>query len=312
MKRWNVSCIFFISPSDEVREISLDVEAVNIVTGASGTGKSALIKALDYCLGSSECELPIYVRRRCVGVGVKWKAGDEEMVIGRPIPVTGKSTIMFAISGRNLPTPKSMKDFEGRGTVASTKSFLERAFGIGDHPSDGEALPNQSKSRASVRQVTPYIFVTKEVIDSETVLLHGLEQKDKAEHIVGSMPYFLRATDENTAAAERRLRQLRKALEIEEAKDAAQRATTSLTQQRVQLLLSEAARLELIEQPDSSASEQHLIELARSLANSQSTKVRLPDESDLEPLYDARRANLFGIGGQNTFQFCEDFRIRNI
>ena len=37
-----------------------------LIEAASGTGKSAVIKALDYCLGSSKCQLPVYVRRRCV------------------------------------------------------------------------------------------------------------------------------------------------------------------------------------------------------------------------------------------------------
>ncbi len=57
-----------------------------------------------------------------------------------------------------------------------------------------------------MRHVTPYLFVTKEVIYSETVLLHGLEKADKARDILAAMPYFLRVNDEASAMAERRLR----------------------------------------------------------------------------------------------------------
>lgn len=79
MKRWNIASIFFIGEDNAFRAINLDLGRVNIITGASGTGKSAIIKALDYCLGSSKCQLPVYVRRRCIAVGVKWVKGDDEM-----------------------------------------------------------------------------------------------------------------------------------------------------------------------------------------------------------------------------------------
>ena len=56
MNRWNISKIFFFnSNGEEIREIDFDLNTVNIITGASGTGKTAVIKALDYCLGSSTC-----------------------------------------------------------------------------------------------------------------------------------------------------------------------------------------------------------------------------------------------------------------
>ncbi|GAI49275.1 unnamed protein product, partial [marine sediment metagenome] len=53
MSRWNISDIFFVGEGGRVRILDLIPGQVNIITGASGTGKSTLIKAIDYCLGSS-------------------------------------------------------------------------------------------------------------------------------------------------------------------------------------------------------------------------------------------------------------------
>jgi predicted ATPase len=75
MTRWNIATIFFLGVSGQRRDVIFEPDALNIITGASGTGKSTLIKAIDYCLGSSKCELPAHVRRRSVAVGVKWVAG---------------------------------------------------------------------------------------------------------------------------------------------------------------------------------------------------------------------------------------------
>src|SRR5690606_26426284 len=85
MKRWNIANVFFLGMTGRRQDISLKPNEVNIITGASGTGKSALIKAVDYCLGSSKCELPIHIRRHAIAVGVKWVADEEELIIGRHI-----------------------------------------------------------------------------------------------------------------------------------------------------------------------------------------------------------------------------------
>ena len=134
MTRWNIASIFFLGVSSQRRDVTLKPGAVNIITGASGTGKSTLIKAIDYCLGSSKCELPAHVRRRSLAAGVKWVSGDHEMIVGRIIPPVGHatSTRMFTAAGRNLPLPASIDDFDGATTVEAAKAFIERAFGIGD------------------------------------------------------------------------------------------------------------------------------------------------------------------------------------
>jgi DNA repair ATPase RecN len=51
MTRWNIATIFFLGVSDQRRDVTFQPGAVNIITGAAGTGKSTLIKAIDYCLG---------------------------------------------------------------------------------------------------------------------------------------------------------------------------------------------------------------------------------------------------------------------
>lgn len=92
MTRWNIASIFFLGTSGQRREVTLEPGTMNIITGASGTGKSTLIKAIDYCLGSSKCELPVHVRRRSLAVGLKWVAGQQEMIVGRLIPPDGQAT----------------------------------------------------------------------------------------------------------------------------------------------------------------------------------------------------------------------------
>ena len=165
---------------------------------------------------------------------------------------------MFTASGRGLPLPSALHEFEGSTTLDAAKAFLERAFGIGDLPGEPDAS-GVARGRATVRHITPYMFVTKEVIYSESVLLHGLEQADKARDIIATMPYFLRATDEATAIDELRLRQLQRALDKEETRARGRAAADTALKQRAIGLLAEAHRIGLIEELPNNGSEDELL-----------------------------------------------------
>jgi hypothetical protein len=297
MTRWNISNIFFLSVSGERREVELKPGVVNIITGASGTGKSTLIKAIDYCLGSSKCELPAHVRRRSLAVGVKWVSGDAEMVIGRIVPPVGQatSTHMFTSSGRNLPLPAKVTDFEGATTLEAAKAFIERAFGIGDLGDEADTS-GRGRSTATVRHVTPYLFVTKEVIYSETVLLHGLEKADKARDILASMPYFLRVNDEASAMAERRLRQLQRSLDKEEARERSRASADSALKQRAVSLLTEAHRIGIAPAPSSDSGEADLLAQIKEVSETQLEANNYPSEGELGALHARRREILGALG----------------
>lgn len=155
MNRWNIEKIFFLGEEGKFRMIELDAGRVNVITGASGTGKSAVIKALDYCLGSSECQLPVYVRRRCVAVGVKWVNGQDELISCRQVPIVGKApnAHMYVTTGRGLRIPQSVEEFEGRATVEVSKARLGAAFGVGE-------LAKKTRWHLVVMHVTAPLFVS--------------------------------------------------------------------------------------------------------------------------------------------------------
>lgn len=296
MSRWNISDIFFIGEGGRVRILDLKPGEVNIFTGASGTGKSTLIKAIDYCLGSSKCELAAHVKRHSIAVGVKWVLGEAQMITARLIPPVGKgtSTRMFVSNGRNLTIPNAVDQFEGATTLDAGKSYIERAFGIGGVPdvSDDKTF---RKWRPTVRHATAYMFVPKDVIYNETALLHGLDQADEAPAIIETMPYFLGVVTEDNVLQERRLRDLRKKLEREERQLRSRLAAGGDYKKHAIRLLLDAHRSGLCDLPPDQASESELqgaLVRVRRLKPSAATN---PNESELANLYTQRRSLLSDI-----------------
>ncbi|MDO5703809.1 MAG: ATP-binding protein [Paracoccus sp. (in: a-proteobacteria)] len=237
MKRWNVRQIAFYGLGGKRRTLDFDIGTVNIITGASGTGKSAIIDAIDYCLGSSDCKLPFFVRNHAIAVAIHWVRGKTDLVVGRKIPKAGSGTSqMYVRMGQNLALPDTAEDLEGHTNRETARALIENAFGIQDLD-DEAAVMRGVKGRATVRDIPPYLFLSGDVIISRGTLLHDLNRPEKARDIKASLPYFLGAVDQASVLAARRLRQLESALtKIEREAKAKDRSQTLLTERSMALL----------------------------------------------------------------------------
>ena len=70
--RWNLRRIMCFSHDGRRRDVELVPGEMNIITGNSHTGKSALAELIDYVMGSAECNLPRRVRNSTSWVGLLW------------------------------------------------------------------------------------------------------------------------------------------------------------------------------------------------------------------------------------------------
>ena len=107
------------------RSVLFNDQSVNIITGASRTGKSALIPIIDYCLGSDKCTIPVdTIRSACWWFGVLFNMDGEQILLCRREPgdkaTTGDMTNSF---GTRSPTQAS------RLTPPPSRSPLRRASG---------------------------------------------------------------------------------------------------------------------------------------------------------------------------------------
>lgn len=107
------------------RCLSFDSEAVNIITGASRTGKSALIPIIDYCLGSDKCTIPVdIIRDACSWFGVLFDMENEQMLLCRREPGNkGSTDDMFLLRDKEISIPEHI---EKNANVTSIKNRHNR------------------------------------------------------------------------------------------------------------------------------------------------------------------------------------------
>jgi hypothetical protein len=218
MSRWNFKEIAYYSHDGRVRKLAFNTEEVNIITGASGTGKSAIIQTIDYCLGASSCDIPAFIADRVSAVAIKMVNGKTEAVIGRYVRA-GKSKTSHRMAfdyGSSCDLPQASENLKGQASRDDVRAGIERLWGISDADLQSSATEQDDSSRVSLRQTTAFMFASKSVIDSERVLFHGLDVATSASHIIASLPYFLGAIDARTLQARVQMRGLKKGIEAEE------------------------------------------------------------------------------------------------
>ena len=258
MTRWNIKAILLFSHDNRRRDVTFALGAVNIITGRSHTGKSALTEIIDYVMGSGECHIPSFVRDSCSWFGLLWVKDETQFLICRKAPKGNrKADPSFYIDiGSDLPLPESTADLERNRDLRGALGAFEDLLGIPDIKVDALA-PARPKESITFRHVLPFLLQDDNtIIDKSRLLWHSGEDKrdEKRDAQIKRMPFFLGAVDVETVALEEELTRLRRQLRLaEQREEEVQRLVGEVTE-RTQALLSEAVSVGLTDSPADDAS----------------------------------------------------------
>ena len=122
----------------EQRSIALRPGQLNVITGESRSGKSALVDIIRYCLGDD-----FHIPHGPIRESVSWYAlrlaiGDTEVFIGRPPPAPGRrsaSAVSFH-AGAHVPA-LAFQDLEATTNSNALERLLTGLVGIAEN----EQLP---------------------------------------------------------------------------------------------------------------------------------------------------------------------------
>lgn len=246
MTRWNIVNVIYYSKNNKRKILKFLPNDVTIITGASNTGKSAIISTIDYCLGSTDCNIASFVIDRTTHVATKWTNGTSEFILAREISGSSKgSGKMFIEYGSTVQIPLCSKDLKGKGTKEQIRSVVERLLGFNE-VNDADLKINTN--RITLRQLLPFMFLDKSVIDSNRIIFHAMDDSRKARYIIESLPYFLGAVSHEEMAALRKLQGLKKGLETEEKKKRLFEKQEEKILDKARILIGEAIQFGIIDE----------------------------------------------------------------
>ncbi len=208
MSRWQLRGIFLYSHDSRRRDLFFDLNAVNIIVGGSGSGKSALCEIIDYCLGSDECHIPGVVRDASSWTGILLANDSTQAFVARRVPAVDRlsSDETYVSFGTHIDIPAIAADLTGTTNVSTMLRRLEQLLGIGNAVTETFGASRAVK-KVTARNLTPFLLQSDDVIINKTVLLRGAQDEHRLS-VIDTFPYFLGAVDETLIAKEQDLRRL--------------------------------------------------------------------------------------------------------
>lgn len=260
--RWNLRYLLCWSHDGRLRDVELTLGAVNIITGSSHTGKSALADLLDYTMGASECNLPGRVYDATAWVGVVWERDGTQCLICRRIPEVenkkyGTNDFHYEV-GSKIAIPANAKDLAPTlGRDQMLKRF-EALLGIGDVKTEVFGSESNTPVRVSFRNAMPYLLQEKGTIIDNRYLLRGLDTQQR-QHLIDTLPYYLGIVDESTVQRETELRRVRAEIAAAERRQAEREQVVGRASGTARSLLREAGDAGLLASlPPEDASQQEV------------------------------------------------------
>lgn len=208
MNRWQLRAVVLYSHDSRRRDIFFDLNAVNIVVGRSGSGKSALCEIIDYCLGSGECHIPGVVREASSWTGILLATSSTQVFVARRTPPVDQlsSEETYVSFGAHVDLPTNAEDLTGTTNVSTMLRRLEQLVGIGNALTETFGA-NRPVRKVTARNLTPFLLQSDDVIINKTVLFRGAQDEHRFS-IIDTFPYFLGVVDESMIAKEQDLRRL--------------------------------------------------------------------------------------------------------
>ena len=225
------------------RDLQFIPGQLNIVTGASATGKSALLEMVEYCLGRDTIMMPVGP----ITATVQWYAAlfllpdGGRAFVARPAPQPGRAStqramLEFGADLELLPASSLAVNID----TDALREQLGRRIGIEENQHEPPAWSLRAPLEAHLGHAALLCLQRQDEIASRTHLFHRQGEQGMEQTLKDTLPYFLGAVARDQAVKRARLRDARRTLSrAAAALDSARQAAETIEPQ-LQALLAEA------------------------------------------------------------------------
>lgn len=204
------------NPNFEPRRLQFQLGKVNVISGASRTGKSAVIPIIDYCLGAGTCSIPVKtIRKYCEWFGVVVATAQGDKLLARREPGAQRSTDdMYLLEAERITDiPHRIAKNINADAV---KRLLDELAGLSklDFSGGGESMGFDG--RPSFRDLAAFTFQPQNVVANPDVLFFKANTYEHREKLRKIFPYVLGAVTPTLMAKQFELGRARQELRRKE------------------------------------------------------------------------------------------------
>lgn len=243
-----IRAIAIYSKDGERRDIRFNLGVLNVVTGASKTGKSALLDIVDYCWGRTECTVAEGEIRR----GVSWFAvlfdnSGEGILVARKNPGPAVKTSDEIYFQRNVDDfPDNPGAFIKNSTADGLRARFSAILGVAENLYVPEPGATRRPLEASASQAIFFSFQGQDEIANRRLLFHRQGEERIPQAIKDTLPYFVGAMGEDHYLKQKRYEDARRRLRSLEREFTDAKALADEASGMARSLLQEAKRIGLL------------------------------------------------------------------
>ena len=267
-----ISAIIIYSHNGDMRVLPFEKDGLNIITGKSKTGKSAIIDIVDYCLGRGSFNVAEgIIRKKASWFGLHIVKGDDEVFIGRdnPGPGANNGSLVYFQRGK-LDEYPSIEQLTKNTTATGLKQFATQFCGIRENenrPTSGTRDPLS----ANIAHALILCFQKQGTIASQDQLFHRMNEDFLPQAMKDTFPYFLGAVDESHFQLLNEYDELKRRLRLLESVESKRLQLIDVSRAKISRIITDGKQVGLIP-PDYQAVDdsvfEYLLEVSKTPAES--------------------------------------------
>jgi hypothetical protein len=234
------------NPAFPPRRVAFALGKVTVISGASRTGKSAVIPIIDYCLGAHDCSIPVKtIRDSCSWFGVIVRTSEGEKLFARREPGEQRSTDeMFLLEAPEITeVPQTITK---NTTADGVRRLLDELAGLSKLNFTTNETSSGFEGRLSFRDLSAFVFQPQNVIANPEVLFFKTDRYEHREKLRRIFPYILGAVTAALLGKQHELNRVRLELRRKESELKKAETVSAEWMGELQAKVSEALELGLL------------------------------------------------------------------
>ena len=288
MKSYIKSIIIF-DKNGEKRVVPLK-QGVNIITGESKTGKSALVEIIDYCLCSTRCTIPKgKITEFAYLYALVMLIGNSTYVIARYNWDDGGKMFFSKEAEDFSPANLEINYFAEKTALSYKDAKNEIEYALGLFITNMATDADQQGKKASLRNMVSYLFQHQNLMASKFALFYRFSDFYKRKDVIDQFPVFAGMISQEYYSDLIQLNTLKAQLKQKQKKQKANEKSTAYIKESLSPLLIDYFAL-LEQNFDGNISAQKMLEVASNLPEFDDTQ--LFGESKITERYNELNAEL--------------------
>jgi len=281
-----IRSIHIYSHDGQRRDLQFKVKGLNIITGRSSTGKSALSEIIEYCMGRSTFNVPEgIIRDKVAWFAVIYQFEKEQVLVAKPTPPRGGASCSTAMlrRGSELQIP-GFKDLAVNTDDDSIVELLSRLLGIPENRTEVALEHSRASYNANVKHTLFYLFQKQGLVANKDQLFYRQNEQHLPQAIRDTLPILLGVSSHDRFELEANLRIAQRDLRISNKKLEQARNAVDTSHEQAIGLHSEATAVGVIGSADENQNADAVIEALSSVLSWKPEKVPDDDASRISLL----------------------------